>query len=136
MRVVKLAGYEGRLSEGTENENQLVWMSDKASLGETVETVVTKLLELKNNPYGIPLQRSFEDEAKSNLEAKPNLVDMTLTDILDVYVDSTTQSVVATLSVKGQQTPIGLDEQVSEELVDESLEDSFPASDPPALKST
>lgn len=126
MNIVKLATYEGRLAQGTEDDKQLVWMSDKTFIGESVENVTAKLLELKNNPYGIPLQHVIDDETQ----------DTTLVDIVDVYIDDITQDIVATLKVKEQQTPLGTDEQVSEALVDESLEDTFPASDPPALKST
>jgi hypothetical protein len=130
MKTTKLASYEGRLAETPEDSEGLLWMSDKDQLGETVESVMAKLLELKNNPYGIPLQRTFENDAK------PTLEDTTLVDIVDVYIEDSTQDIVATLKVKEQQTPVGADEQVSEELVDESVEDTFPASDPPALKST
>lgn len=130
VKTTKLASYEGRLAETTEDTGQLVWMSDKDKLGETVESVMAKLLELKNNPYGIPLQRLFEDDVK------PNLEDTKLVDIVDVYIEDSTQDIVATLKVKEQQTPLGADEQVDEEMVDESIEDSFPASDPPALKSS
>jgi hypothetical protein len=130
VKTTKLASYEGRLAETSENSSQLLWMSDKDKLGETVESVMAKLLELKNNPYGIPLQRMLEDDTK------PNLEDTTLVDIQDVYIEDSTQDIVVTLNVKKQQTPVGVDEQVSEELVDESVEDTFPASDPPALKST
>jgi hypothetical protein len=130
VKTVKLASYEGRLTEATEDAKQLVWMSDKDKLGETVEGVTAKLLELKNNPYGIPLQRLFEDQVK------PTLEDTTLVDIVDVYIEDSTQDMVATLKVKEQQSPVSADEQVAEEMVDESVEDTFPASDPPALKST
>jgi hypothetical protein len=130
VKTTKLASYEGRLAETPGDTKQLVWMSAKDKLGETIEGVMAKLLELKNNPYGIPLQRLFEDDLK------PNLEDTTLVDIVDVYIEDSTQDIVATLKVKEQQTPVGADEQVPEELVDESIEDSFPASDPPALKST
>ncbi len=130
VKTVKLASYEGRLAESPEENAGLVWMSDKTNLGETVETAMAKLLELKNNPYGIPLQRTFEDDIK------PTLEDTTLVDIVDVYIDDISQDIVATLHVKEQQTPVGADEQVDEEMVDESIEDSFPASDPPALKPT
>jgi hypothetical protein len=129
-KTIRLATYEGYLSETTENETQLIWMSNKDTLGETAEGVMAKLLELKNNPYGIPLQRSFVDDTK------PDLTDTTLVDILDVYIDTFTKDLVATLRVKEQQTPLGADETVDEEMVDESSEDSFPASDPPALKVT
>jgi hypothetical protein len=64
------------------------------------------------------------------------LEDTKLVDIVDVYIEDSTQDIVATLKVKEQQTPVGADEQVDEEMVDESIEDSFPASDPPALKSS
>lgn len=130
VKTTKLASYEGRLAETTEDTGELLWMSDKDKLGETVESVMAKLLELKNNPYGIPLHRLFEDDVK------PNLEDTKLVDIVDVYIEDSTQDIVATLKVKAQQTPLGKDEQVPEELVDESIEDTFPASDPPALKST
>lgn len=126
MNIVKLASYEGRLAQGTENENQLVWMSDKTFTGESVESVTAKLLELKNNPYGIPLQRS-EDETPE---------DTILVDILDVYIDNFTQDIVATLKVKEQSASVTQDEQVSEEAIDEAIEETFPASDPPALGST
>jgi hypothetical protein len=130
VKTVKLASYEGSLAQAAEDDKQLIWMSNKDKLGEAVENVTAKLLELKNNPYGIPLQRTFEDDVK------PNLEDTTLVDIVDVYIEDSTQDIVATLKVKEQQTPVGTDEQVPEELVDESVEDTFPASDPPALKST
>jgi hypothetical protein len=130
VKTTKLASYEGRLAEAAEDTKQLVWMSDKSKLGETVEGVTAKLLELKNNPYGIPLQRLFEDDVK------PNLEDTKLVDIVDVYIEESTQDIVATLKLKEQQTPLGADEHVSEEMVDESVEDTFPASDPPALKSS
>lgn len=130
VKTTKLASYEGRLAETPEDTGQLVWMSDKDKLGETVESVMAKLLELKNNPYGIPLQRLFEDDVK------PNLEDTKLVDIVDVYIEDSTQGIVATLKVKEQQTPLGADEQVDEEMVDEAVEDTFPASDPPALKSS
>jgi hypothetical protein len=130
VKVAKLSTYEGRLAEVAEATPQLVWMSDKDNLGETVEGVMAKLLELRNNPYGIPLQRSFKDDTK------PDLTDTTLVDILDVYLDNAKHNVVATLRIKEQQTPLGEDEKVTEEMVDESIEDTFPASDPPALRST
>ena len=123
---VRLASYEGRLAPATEGDKQIVWMSDKTPAGESAETVTAALLELKNNPYGIPLQHVIDAQMQ----------DTTLVDIVDVYKDNFTQEVVAILKVKEQQTPIGADEQVSEEMVDESVEETFPASDPPALKST
>ena len=130
VNTTKLASYEGRLAETSENSSQLVWMSDKDKLGETVESVRANLLEVKDNPYPIPFHRTFEDNVK------PNLEDTTLVDIQDVYIEDSTQGIVVTLKVKEQQTPVGVDEQVPEELVDASVEDTFPASDPPALKST
>jgi hypothetical protein len=130
VKTTKLSNYDGRLAEVADASIELVWLSDKDTLGETVEGVMAKLLELRNNPYGIPLQRSFQDDTK------PDLVDTTLVDILDVYLDNTTHNIVATLRLKEQQTPLGEDEKVTEEMVDESVEDTFPASDPPALKST
>jgi hypothetical protein len=130
VKTTKLSTYEGRLAEVADASTELVWLSDKDNLGETVEGVMAKLLELRNNPYGIPLQRSFKDDTK------PDLVDTTLVDIVDVYLDNAAHNVVATLRLKEQQTPLGEDEKVTEEMVDESIEDTFPASDPPALKST
>jgi hypothetical protein len=130
VKVAKLSTYEGRLAEVADASRELVWLSDKDELGETVEGVMAKLLELRNNPYGIPLQRSFKDDTK------PDLVDTTLVDIVNVYLDNATHHVVATLRLKERQTPLGKDEKVTEEMVDESIEDTFPASDPPALKST
>jgi hypothetical protein len=129
-QTVKLAGYQGRLTVFPDDEGQFVWMSDKEGLNKSVEKLSASLLELKDNPYGVPLQRTFEDDIK------PNLEDTTLVEILDVYIDDFTRNVVAILKAKEQQTPVGADEQVPEEVVDEAIEDSFPASDPPALKST
>jgi hypothetical protein len=125
MIIVKLATYEGRTVTGAEDEKQLLWLSDKTLLGESVEGVSAKLLELKNNPYGIPLQPA-SDEAQQ---------DTKLVNILDVYIDSFTQDVVARLELKETQTFVA-DNDVAEELIDESVADTFPASDPPALKST
>jgi hypothetical protein len=129
-QTVKLAGYQGQVTEPPDSQGRLIWMSNKDSLEETPEGITAKLLEFKNNPYGLPLQRTFEDDVK------PKLEDTTLVEILDVYVDDFTKNVVATLKIKDQQTAVGADEQIPEELVDEAVEESFPASDPPALKST
>jgi hypothetical protein len=125
MNLIKLANYEGRVIQGAEDDKQFVWLSDKTLLGESVEGVSAKLLELKNNPYGIPLQ-PLDDEAQQDTQP---------VNILDVYIDSFTQEVVARLELKEQQTFIA-DNDVAEELVDEAVAESFPASDPPALKST
>jgi hypothetical protein len=128
--TTKLATFEGRLAQNSSDNKQLVWRSDKDLLGETVEGVMAKLLELKDNPYGIPVQRVMQDDVK------PDLADTVLVDIEDVYIEDMTQEVVASLKIKEQQTPVGTDEKVDEEMVDEAVEETFPASDPPALKST
>jgi hypothetical protein len=128
--TTKLATFEGRLAQNSSDDKQLVWRSDKDLLGETVEGVMAKLLELKDNPYGIPVQRVMQDDVK------PDLADTVLVDIEDVYIEDMTQEVVASLKIKEQQTPVGTDEKVDEEMVDEAVEETFPASDPPALKST
>jgi hypothetical protein len=128
--TTKLATFEGRLAQNNSDDKQLVWRSDKDVLGETVEGVMAKLLELKDNPYGIPVQRVMQDDVK------PDLADTILVDIEDVYIEDMTQEVVASLKIKEQQTPVGTDEKVDEEMVDEAVEETFPASDPPALKST
>lgn len=126
----KLATYNGQAQKSDQDDKNILWRSNKDTLGEAVEGVMAKLLELKNNPYGVPLQRVFKDDVK------PDLNDTTLVDIQDVYIESMTQEIVATLKVKEQQALVGADEKVDEELVDASVEDTFPASDPPALKPT
>jgi hypothetical protein len=130
IQETKLATFEGQAQKSDQDDKNILWRSNKDTLGEAVESVMAKLLELKNNPYGIPLQRVFKDGVK------PDLSDTTLVEIQDVYIESMTQEIVATLTVKEQQTPVGADEKVDEEMVDEAVEDSFPASDPPALKPT
>lgn len=130
MTIIKLANYEGRVIKGANDDKQLLWLSDKTLLGENAEGVSSRLLELKQNPYGIPLQHTLEDDAQDS-----GIQDTRLVNILDVYIDSFTQDVVARLELKEQQTYVE-NNDVSEEMVDEAVADTFPASDPPALKST
>jgi hypothetical protein len=130
IKTTKLFIYEGRLAETTESAGQFVWLSDRETLGEAIEGVMAKLLELKNNPNGVPLRQRFKDDAK------PDLTDTKLVEIVSVDVDNVTQTIVVRMRSKEQQRPLGDDETVSEEMVDESIEESFPASDPPALRPT
>ncbi|MGL4608759.1 MAG: hypothetical protein ACRCYY_03605 [Trueperaceae bacterium] len=140
LEITKLATYEGQMTKKDNVTEDLLWRSDKDMLGEALENVMSKLLELKSNPYGIPLQRVFDDDHR--VESS----NTTLVDIQHVYIEEVTRELVATLKMKDQQTLLGDDEKgletriveagVSEVRVDEALEDTFPASDPPALKTT
>jgi hypothetical protein len=130
IKTTKLSIYEGRLAEITESAGQFVWLSDQETLGEAIEGVKAKLLELKSNPSGVPLQQHFKDDAK------PDLTDTKLVEIVSVDLNNVMQTIVVRMRTKEQQRPLGDDETVSEEMVDESIKESFPASDPPALRST